>query len=98
MVTSCFYKHPKVPVTELTEDYLVSLLEKLAKEKKETILMGNFNINILNCNSDRGTSSFIKHIKYPTINIPTRITSNSKTLILIIFSTIISPKVFQLET
>ena len=84
-VTGCIYKPPKVPVTEFMEDYLVPLLEKLAKEKKETILMGDFNINILNCNSDRDTSSFIDTIYsnsfYPTINIPTRITSTSKTLI-----------------
>ena len=67
------------------EDYLVPLLEKLAKEKKETVLMGDFNINILNCNSDRDTSSFTDTLYsnsfYPTINIPTRITSTSKTLI-----------------
>ena len=67
------------------EDYLIPLLEKLAKEKKETVLMGDFNINILNCNSDRNTSSFTDTLYsnsfYPTINIPTRITSTSKTLI-----------------
>ena len=32
-VICCIYKHPEVSVTELTEDYLVPLLEKLAKEK-----------------------------------------------------------------
>ena len=57
----------------------------LAKEKKETILMGDFNINILNCNSDRDTSSSIDTIYsnsfYPTISIPARITSTSKILI-----------------
>ena len=67
------------------EDYLVPILLKLAKEKKETILMGDFNINILNCNSNRDTSSFIDTIYsnsfYLTTNIPTLITSTSKTLI-----------------
>ena len=50
-VVDCIYKHPKVPVTaEFTEDYLFHLLEKLAKEKKESILMGDFKIiYILNC-------------------------------------------------
>ena len=47
--------------------------------------MGDFNINILNCNWDRVTSSFIDTIYpnsfYPTINIPTQIASTSKTLI-----------------
>ena len=84
-VIGCVSKHPKVPLFEFMKDYLVPLLEKLAKEKKETILMGDFNINILNCNSNRDTLSFIDTIYsnsfYLTINIPTLITSTSKTLI-----------------
>ena len=47
--------------------------------------MGDFNINILNCDSDKDTSNFIDTMYasslYPTINIPTRITVTSKTLI-----------------
>ena len=47
--------------------------------------MGDLNTNILNCNSDRDTSSFIdtkySNSFYLTINIPTWITSTSKTLI-----------------
>ena len=74
------------------EDYLIPLLEKLAKEKKETVLMGDFNINILNCNSDRDTSSFTDTLYsnsfYPTINIPTRITSTSKTTDNILYNSI----------
>ena len=57
-VIGCVSKHPKVPLFEFMKDYLVPLLEKLAKEKKETILMGDFNINILNCNSDRRTKFY----------------------------------------
>ena len=34
-VIGCIYKRPKVPVTEFTEDFLVPLLEKLAKQKKK---------------------------------------------------------------
>ena len=39
--------------------------------------MGDFNINILNCDSDKDTADFIDTIYasllYPSINIPTRI-------------------------
>ena len=74
-VIGCIYKNSKAPVTAFMEDYLVPFLEGLVKEEKETIIMGDFNINILNCNSDRDTSSFIDTIYsnsfYPTINIPT---------------------------
>ena len=46
--------------------------------------MGEFNIN-LNCNIDKSTSDYVdtlySHAFFPTINSPTRITANSKTLI-----------------
>ena len=49
----CIYKHPIVPVTEFTNDYISPLLEKVSRDEKEIILMGGFNINILNCESDK---------------------------------------------
>ena len=84
-IFGCIYKHPKVPVSEFANDFLSPLLEKLNQEKKEIVLMGDFNVNILNCENDKDTSEFIDlmyaSLFYPTINIPTRITSTSKTLI-----------------
>ena len=47
--------------------------------------MGDFNINFLNCNTDRDTSDYIdalySHFFDHTINFPTRITPFTKTLI-----------------
>ena len=47
--------------------------------------MGDFNINILNCDSDKHTTDFIGTMYvsslYPTINTQTRVTATSKTLI-----------------
>ena len=47
--------------------------------------MGDFNINLLNHDSDKDTRDFVDTMYassfYPTINIPTRITASSKTLI-----------------
>ena len=46
--------------------------------------MGDYNINILNSNSDNETSDFVDTMYassfYPTINTPTRTTATSKTL------------------
>ena len=46
--------------------------------------MAYFNINLLNRNIDKSTSNFVdtlySHVFFPTINSPTRITANSKTL------------------
>ena len=51
--------------------------------------MGDFNINILNCDSDKDTTYFIDTmytlLLCPTINTPVRITATPKTLIDIIF-------------
>ena len=66
-------------------DFIKTLLEKLETEKTEIILMGDYNINILNCNSDNKTSDFIDKMFasffYSTINNPTQIITTSKTLI-----------------
>ena len=47
--------------------------------------MGNFNINLLNCNIDKNTIDYVdilhSHAFFPTINSPMRITPYSKTLI-----------------
>ena len=55
----CIYKHPKICISEFTNDFINPLLEKLATEKKELIVMGDYSINILNCNSNNETSDFI---------------------------------------
>ena len=79
-IIGCIYKHPTVPVTEFTNDYIGSRLEKLSCEQKK--LMGDF--NILNCDSDKDTADFVDTIYasllYPTISAPTGITATSKTL------------------
>ena len=71
-IIGCIYKHPIVPFTKFTNDYMSPLLEKLSFEKKEIILMGDFNINILNCDPVKDTADFVDTIYasslYPTIN------------------------------
>ena len=58
-VIGCIYKYPNVPATEFTNDYMGPPLEKLLREKKEIILMRDFNINILNCDSNKDTADFV---------------------------------------
>ena len=47
--------------------------------------MGDFNINLFNCNIDKNTSDYVdtlySHAFFPRINSPTWITAHSKTLI-----------------
>ena len=51
--------------------------------------MGDFNVNLINCNDDKKISNFLHTMLYhsflPFITTPTRITKNTKTLIYKIF-------------
>ena len=59
VITGCIYKHPGAAIQEFTNDFICLLLEKLLTEKKEVILMGDYNINIINSDVDNQTSDFL---------------------------------------
>ena len=61
-VIGSIYKHPIIPVTEFANDYMGRLLEKVSYEKKEIILIGYFNVNIINCESVKDTADFVDTI------------------------------------
>ena len=62
---------------EFISDFLEPLLTKISLEKKEVILLGDFNINLLR-ESDKNTSKFLELMLsfslMPRIMNPTRIT------------------------
>ena len=61
--------------------------------------MGDLNINILNCDSNKDTADFVNVIyaslSYPTINTPTGIIATSKTLIDNIFYNDFTKKIYS---
>ena len=69
----------------LTISFFYLCLEKASVEKKTLILLGDFNIDLLKCENNSNHSNFLdilcSHSILPTILLPTRITSSSKTLI-----------------
>ena len=74
-----------MPITEFIDNFLVTVLEKLSKENKTCILMGDFNINLLKHASNNVINQFYglmcSHYFSAYILQPTRITDESKTLI-----------------
>ena len=66
-------------------DMVTPILEKISLENKEGYVIGDFNINLMNYETDNSTFHFRDNIFsnsfFPYINIPTRHTSQSKTLI-----------------
>ena len=98
-IVGCIYKLPNMSITELVSDFLEPLLTKISFEKKEVVLLGDYNINLLNCDSDKYTCEFLELMLsfsfLPRIVKPTRITSRSQTLIDNIFLNDISDHLTQ---
>ena len=92
-IIGVIYRHPSMSVKEFNETYLEELLNKINKENKNFILLGDYNIDLLNCNVNTDTSVFLDNMcaasLIPAITKPTRITTHSKTLIDNIFNNII---------
>ena len=82
-------------VSDFNNVYLKNLLEKLNLENKNIVLMGDYNINLLNYENSAETSQFLdsmcSYSLFPSITQPTRVTHKSKTLIDNIFVNFHSP-------
>ena len=89
-IIGCIYKHPCMKIDEFTSFFLTPLLNTLSAENKNIFLMGDFNVNLLQCNKDDNISEFFNLLTsnnlLPHITIPTRITNSSSTLIDNIFT------------
>jgi len=84
-IVGCVYKHPTMPANEFTDFYLAPIIDKINKEKKRCVFLGDFNINLLEYNKKVEVDNFIdticSHNIFPTVLLPTRITADSTTLI-----------------
>ena len=69
---------------------MMPLLDKPSNENKDIMIMGDFNVNLINYNDDKNISNFLdtmlSHFFLPLITTPTRITRNTKTLIDIFYN------------
>ena len=77
------FRHPETKLDMTAEfcEFLYKATEKINHEGKFCLLMGDFNINLLNCDSHSGTEDFVNtlgsHAFHPQILKPTRITNHS---------------------
>lgn len=83
-VIGVIYRPPDSNINDFL-DYLGSTLASINNENKNIILMGDYNLNLLNNNNHKLTSDFTEllfsYSMVPFINKPTRVKSNSATLI-----------------
>jgi len=97
----CIFRHPCTDIDKF--DILYNdLLEKISHEKKQLTIMGDFNIDLLNVNTNPASERFLNlnlsNCLKPHISKPTRITSHRKTLIDNIFSNYLGMLILYLET
>ncbi|XP_065684726.1 uncharacterized protein LOC136096953 [Hydra vulgaris] len=96
IIVGCIYRHPKMSLDNFLSFYLNPLLKNLTKENKTIFILGDFNIDLLKCDTDLYAKDFfdslISNYILPHIIHPTRICKTSKTLIDNIFSNIKSNK------
>ena len=89
-ICGCIYRHPSMDLGEFNQDFLNPFMEKVLKENKNIFLLGDFNADLLNCDSEVDITNFFdtltSNLIVPHIILPTRITLTSKTLIDNIFS------------
>ena len=96
LIVGCIYKHPSLNNLDFTHSYILPLLEKLSYENKQVMLMGDFNMNLLNYNTNKRITQFVGELYtnsfIPYVNLPTRIMNQSETLIDNIFYNKINPE------
>lgn len=98
LIVGSIYKHPSLSLEDFNK-YFQPLLTKISMEKKQILLLGDFNIDLLHASTDPSILTFLNdlgsHFLLPNIFLPTRITDHSITLIDNIFSSISGKQSFS---
>ena len=91
-IIGCIYRHPNFPISQFNETVLQPLLDKLEYENKNIVLLGDFNINLLQYETHSHVREFVDKMYsvslIPKILAPTRLTCHTKTLIDNIFTNV----------
>ena len=99
ILVGVIYRHPSMDLANFNCNYLNKLLENIYKEQKSILLLGDFNVNLLNYNEHNQTNEFLDSLSsnsfIPLVLQPTRITSHSNTLIDNMFSNVIDPDIIS---
>ena len=98
IAVECMYRHPCMQHNEFNDEYLKPLPEKLIGENKEYILLGDFSIDLLKCDSNKNVSDFLDIIYstnlLPNITSFTRLSSRSQISIDNILNSVINDEMY----
>ena len=60
LIVGCIYRHSsKISVKDFTNEHLDPILQKIVLENKQCILMGDFNVDLLKCDTINNSNTFI---------------------------------------
>ena len=62
IIVGVIYRHPSMDLTNFNCNYLNKLLENISKGQKSILLLGDFNINLLNYNDHNQTNKFLGYL------------------------------------
>ena len=89
MLIGVVYRSPKTDMTRFTE-HITHIIKSVKTDKNQCYIMGNFNINLLNYDTQQETRDYVdtrfSNACIPLISRPTRITPTTATLIDTIYS------------
>ena len=84
IIIGVVYRPPNTDI-DAFNDHMSNIVSILKTERKSCYLLGDFNLNLLNADTHNDTQGFIDLMYsvslFPTITMPTRVTSNTATLI-----------------
>ena len=85
VVISVVYKLPESNTDILFVAHFSDLMGIISKERKQCILMGGFNLDLIKVDTHNQSKDFVHSLYtnafYPTISKPTRVTEHSATLL-----------------
>ena len=85
VIIAILYRSPSFNSIPQMQEFIEQTVGIINRERKQFILLGDFNINLLSYNKSRETTLFLDSLislnLIPKITLPTRITQNSATII-----------------
>ena len=83
LIVGCIYRHPtsKISITDFNTKHIDLLLQTISGENKQCVLMGDFNIDLLKCDTNNDSNLFLNNLSSnfftPYVLQPTRLRSKS---------------------
>ena len=85
LILGTIYKHPSIQHFKFNKTFMKKLLNKIGLENKRSLIVGDFNLNLIKYRQITGVNQFLEVILTnnftPQITLPTRINQKSATLI-----------------